>query len=242
MNDALGHRALSQVKRVLVLHDLHPNADNAAWRGAMLARANGGWLRILNLSRFGDPELARKRLASLVWRLQEHLQIAVLAQAVRGAFMGELRRAAEEADLVVIRAPSGLDAATALHPVRAAQLAGRPTLVVRTPATVAYRRVLVGAPSEHGAERLLLAASAMGDGRELPSTTPMQSAAGLLGRERTLFPDLVVLPCAQAPSTARRFLSLTEVDTLLLPLPAADLQRGSAARSVAPYEQKAALS
>ncbi|HEX7892290.1 MAG TPA: hypothetical protein VF522_23270 [Ramlibacter sp.] len=214
MNDSL-RLSLPHVKKVLVLHDLHADADNAAWRGGMLARAHGGWLRVLNLGRFRSAEPARQRLEPLAWRLQEHLQIAVLAQALRGSVSGELRRAAEEADLVVVRAPSGLDAATGLHPLRIAQLAGRPTLVVRTPATAAYRRVLVGAEQDAAVERGL--AAALADGKELPAVAPLHSAPALLQRERALFPDVVVLPCTQSPSLARRFLALTKTDTLLLP-------------------------
>jgi len=202
---------------MLVLHDLHLDADNAAWRGGMLARARGGWLRVLNLSRFGDAEAARLRLQSLTWRLQEHLQVVVLAQAVRGSFTRELRRAAEDADLVVMREPSGLDAATGMHPLRVAAIADRPTLVVRTAATVPYRRVLVGRAGQRGAEHDLPMAAAMADGKEEPVLAPLQSAVALLERERALFPDLVVLPCADAPSLARRFLALTRADTLLLP-------------------------
>ena len=136
-----------------------------------------------------------------------------------------MRRAADEADLLVTRVPSGLDAATGLQPLRAARLADRPTLVVRTPANVAYRRVLVATPPEGDAEHMLVPARAMVDGKELPASAPLQSAAALLGRERQLFPDLVVLPCVQAPSIARRFLSLTKADTLLLPDAAAGVSR-----------------
>ena len=100
MNDSL--RALAHVKRVLVLHDLHPDADNAAWRAGLLARPQGGWLRLLHASRLRSPEAARQRLAPLAWRLQEHLQVAVLAQAFRGSAADELRRAAQDADLVVL--------------------------------------------------------------------------------------------------------------------------------------------
>lgn len=217
------------MKRILVLHDLHPAADNAAWRGAMLARANAGWLQVLHLSRFGNPAVARERLEGVAWRLQEHLGVAVLAQALRGSISGELRRAAEEADLVVMRAPSGLDAATGLHPLRVAQLSARPTLVVRTPANAAYRRVVVGEPDD-GAGRLVAVARTLADGKEVPATTALPSAAALLERERSLFPDLVVVACAQAPALARRFLSLTRVDTLLLPQVGAGSPRARAVR------------
>ena len=218
MNDGLRHPPPAQAKKVLVLHDLRPDADNAAWRGGQLARAHGGWLRVLHLGRFGNPEVARVRLAPLAWRLQEHLQLAVLAHAVRGPFTGELRRAAEEAHLVVISAPTGLDAAMGLHPLRVARLAGRPTLVVRTPATAPYRRVLVGAEPDGGMEYGLLAAAAMADGKEAPAVARLHSAAALLERERALFPDLVVLPCTPTTSLARRFLAHTRADTLLLPM------------------------
>jgi hypothetical protein len=219
MNDDARPPPALQVKKVLVLHDLHADSDNAAWRAGLLARAHGGWLRILNLARWGSPELAQARLDPLAWRLQEHLQVAVLAHAVRGSGSAELRRAGEDADLVVMRAPSGWDAATAVHPVRALQLTGRPTLVVRTPATVPYRRVLFAAGEDDAAERLAAAAHAMADGRETPTPVPLHSAAALLERERTLFPDLVALPCGRSRAVARRFLALTTADTLLLPPP-----------------------
>ena len=97
-------RALAHVKRVLVLHDLHPDGDNAAWRAGLLASAQGGWLRILHVSRLRSPAAARERLAPLAWRLQEHLQLAVVPQAFRGSTAGELERAAQDADLVVMGA------------------------------------------------------------------------------------------------------------------------------------------
>lgn len=204
-------------KRVLVLNDLHAQAENVTWRGGLLARSHGAWLRILHLSRFGDPERALHRLKPTVWRLQEHLQVGVIAQAFRGSFSGELRAAAEDADLVVMRAPAGFDAATGLHPLRAAQLAARPVLVVRKPATSAYRRVIVAAGDPSDGQRWISTASAMSDGKEVPTLSMARSAAEVLERERTLYPDVVVVPCAAAPSLARRFLALTEVDTLLIP-------------------------
>jgi hypothetical protein len=210
-------RALAHVKRVLVLHDLHPECDNAAWRAALLARAQGGWLRILHVSRFRSPEAARERLAALAWRLQEHLQLAVVAQAFRGFQARELRRAAEDADLVVLRALSGLDAATGLHPLTAARIGMRPTLVVRTPANVAYRRILVGANDVPDAQLLAAAGRTMTDGAEVPAVAPLHSAASLLERERSLYPDVVAIAGSHTPSLARRFLALTRTDTLLLP-------------------------
>ncbi|MBC5784592.1 hypothetical protein H8N03_16710 [Ramlibacter sp. USB13] len=218
MNDP-SRAPLPRLRRVLVLHDLHPDADNAAWRGALVVRPHDGWMRLLHVSRLRDPGSARERLAPLAWRVQEHLQLGVLTHAFRGSLSGELKRAAEDADLVVMRAASGFDAATGLHPLRVAQLANRPTLVVRTPATVPYRRILVGALHESDDGRALATASAMTDGREAPATALLQSAAALLERERTLLPDVVAVPCARQPSLARRFLALTRADTLLLPSP-----------------------
>jgi hypothetical protein len=218
---------LPPVKKVLVLHDLHRDADNAAWRGAMLARAEGSWLRILHASRLRHPDTARERLASLAWRLQEHLQVAVLTHAFRGSAAGELRRAAQDADLIVLRAVSGLDAAASLHPLRALQEANRPTLVVRAPANVPYRRVLVGTNASEDAQQAVRATAAMADGREAPVLAPLHSAAALLERERVLLPDLVALPCAQGQSLARRFLALTAVDTLLLPASAGTERAGT---------------
>ncbi|MFL5404943.1 MAG: universal stress protein, partial [Myxococcales bacterium] len=218
MNQEFRVSRLAQVKRVLVLHDLGADADNAAWRAGMLARRHGGWLRVLHLSRFGNAEEARTRLAPLAWRLQEHLQIAVLAQAVRGPFTEELRRAAEEADLIVISPPSALAAATGSHPLRVARLAGRPTLVVRTSATTPYRRVLVGEGADRGLDHGRAVAHSMSDGKEVPVLASLGSAGELLDRERALFPDLVVLPCPQTVSIARRFLAHTRADTLLVPV------------------------
>lgn len=203
-----------------MLHDLHPDADNAAWRAAMLARPHGGWLRILHVSRLRHPQAGRDHLAPLAWRLQEHLQVAVLTHAYRGSLAGELRRAAEDADLVVLRAATGLDAATGLHPVRAMLVAGRPTLVVRTPANVPYRRLVVGAAPDADAAASVATAAGLSDGQEVPAVVPAASAAALLERERSLFPDLVTLPCGPSTWLARRFLALTRVDTLLLPMAA----------------------
>lgn len=227
MKDILPDTPRAQAKRVLVLHDLHPDTDNAAWRGGLLAQALGGWLRILHVTRFGDIEYARTRLAPLAWRLQEHLQLAVLPQAVRGSLAGELKRAAEDAGLVVMRAPSGLAHATGPHPLRVAGIAQVPTLVVRSAATTPYRRVLVGADPERDDGHGSRLAAALADGKEMPATAPLLSAVALLERERALFPDLVVLPCGPATSIARRFLALTGTDTLLLPTAAATARTGA---------------
>jgi len=227
MNPGFRNSPLARAKRVLVLHDLHPDADNAAWRGGMLARAHGGWLRVLNLGRFGDPQAAQTRLAPLVWRLQEHLQLAVLAQALRGSFARELASAAEDADLIVIRAPSVLEAVMGLHPLRVLRLAGRPTLVVRTSATMPYRRVLVGAPPGGGVGHGLVGAAAMTDGKEVPAVAPSPSADALLEREQALFPDLVIVPCSPGKTLARRFLAHTRADTLLLPAADAGARSGA---------------
>ena len=215
MNETL--RALSQLKRVLVLHGLHPDDDNAAWRAALLARAQGGWVRVLHVSRFRSADSARERLAPLAWRLQEHLQVAVVAQAFRGNRDAEVRRAAEDADLVVLRALSGLDAAAGLHPMTAARIGMRPTLVVRTPANAAYRRLLLGVNEEPDMQLVAAAGRTVTDGVEVPAVAPLHSAASLLERERSLLPDVVAVPCSPSPALARRFLALTRADTLLLP-------------------------
>lgn len=213
---SLNFLALARLKRILVMHDLHPDSDNAAWRAGLMARAQGGWTRIVHANAWRQPEDAQERLASITWRMQEHLQVAVTAHAYRGFAMTELRHAAKEADLVVVRARTGLDALLGLNPVRIAALCGRPTLVVRTPANVAYRRVLFGARDDMDVTALQAAMRALSDGKEAASVAPSCTAPVLLEQEHALFCDLVVLS-NPTPSAARRLIASTKADTLLLP-------------------------
>lgn len=152
------------LKQVLVFSDLSPAATNAAWRGALLARDHGAWLRILHVSRRGaQARRGQEALDALAWELRERLNIAVLAQSVRSGFRREILAATRDADLLVVRTAQGRPAADwlgGLHPERLVQRCQVPTLVVRKPATVSYRRVLVGVGFDGEAAAGLIATAA----------------------------------------------------------------------------------
>lgn len=109
--------------------------------------------------------LGQAALDALAWELRERLNIAVLAQSVHGSFRREIVAATRDADLLVVRTSQGRPARDwllGLHSERLVQRCQVPTLVVRKPATVSYRRVLVGVGFDgEPAARLIATAAAM---------------------------------------------------------------------------------
>jgi nucleotide-binding universal stress UspA family protein len=153
------------LKQVLVLSDLSTASANAAWRGALLARDHGAWLRLLHVGRLPSTvRHAEAVLEALAWELQERLGIAVLAQSVRGSFRREAAAAAAEADLLVVRSAQARplrDWLTGFHPERLVQSCQVPTLVVRKPAAVSYGRVLAAVDNGDDAASKVAIAAAM---------------------------------------------------------------------------------
>lgn len=153
------------LKKVLVVSDLSVASANATWRAGLLAREHGAWLRILHVGRRASiVRQAQAALDTLASELQERLKIAVLAQSVRGDLRREVAAAAGEADLLVVRTAQAhplRDWLTGLHPERLVQGCGKPTLVVKKPAAVSYRRVLASVDYDGEAAGKVAAAAAM---------------------------------------------------------------------------------
>jgi nucleotide-binding universal stress UspA family protein len=154
-----------RLRKVLVVSDLSTASTNATWRAGLLARDHGAWLRILHVGRrASSARQAQAALDALAWELQERLKIAVLAQSVRGDLRKELAAAAGEADLLVVRTAQARplrDWLTGFHPERLIHGCGTPTLVVRKPASVGYRRVLACVDGDGEAAAKVAAAAAM---------------------------------------------------------------------------------
>lgn len=226
------------LKRVLVLCDLSLASTNAAWRAGLLARDHGAWLRILHVGRQASRvRQAQAALDALAWELQERLRIAVLAQSVRGDLGREAVAAAGEADLLVVRTAQAhplRDWLAGFHPERLAQACQVPTLVVRRPASVGYRRVLASVDYDGEAAARVAAGTAMTRAarREMavhagdPTTVVFDHDADmLLAKERSVLADLVVIgrrpraaPALWAPRTSSRtVLAGALADVLVLP-------------------------
>ena len=153
------------LKRILVACDLTPASANAAARAALLAREHGAWLRLLCVRpRRSQLAAAQASLDALAAQLQERTGVAVLAQAVAGSVGRELKNAAADADLLVLRCAGRrplVDWLAGWHPARLLRHCERPVLVVRKPAAVAYRRVLASVAFDGRAAHVIAAAAGM---------------------------------------------------------------------------------
>lgn len=174
------------LKRIVAAFDPSPAGENAAWRAALLARDHGAWLRLLWLRPWRQVPAAQARLDALVADMQRRMQVAVIAQALAGTVHRELAIAAAEADLLVVRAPGAYPVAEWLagsHPGRLLRHCDRPMLVVRKPASVAYRRVLASVAFDGRAAAVIAAATGMmrGPHREVFQALQAQPELGLAG-------------------------------------------------------------
>lgn len=219
----------SNFKRILLVGDGSAASENAAWRAGLLAREHGAWLRILHVGRWHEnAQAARLQLDALAWRLQERLQVAVIAQSLRGGLRRELTAAG--ADLVVTH-PSQhpmRDRITGLHPASLVAGCDVPVLVVRKAAVMSYQRMLACVREDAQADRCLAAAARMADAglwvKEAPRLVVSSSVDAVLAQERSLYPELVVVQRGARGDTRplalplwRRLLARTAADTLLLP-------------------------
>lgn len=161
------------LQRILVLGDPSVGAANAAWRAGLLAAEHGASLHLMPLRAHGGrDDVAQRRLRAAAWHLQERLQVPVVARAGGGSSRAALAAAAAEADLVVLRAPKWFRFIAGRwvcpdHPLRLLDKLGRPTLLVRRPATVPYQRVLAGVHEVEGAADSIITASGMAGGPHL---------------------------------------------------------------------------
>lgn len=238
--------AASRFKRILVVGDASPASENAAWRAGLLAREHGAWLRVLHVCPWGaNAQAARLQLDALAWRLQERLQVAVIAQLLRGGLRREL--AAAEADLVVAHPPRRplRDRFTGLHPASLVAACDVPVLVVRRAAVLSYQRVLACAPEDAHAGRCMAVAGCMADAglwvKEVPRLLVSTSVDAVLAQERALYPELLVVQRGADGDTPplarplwRRVLAHTAADALLLPPVARDVPSARAGGTLPP--------
>ena len=171
---------------------------------------------------------ARQRLDDLAWRLQERLQVAVIAQSLGGGLRRQL--AAAEADLVVTHPPQRplQDRITGVHPAALVRACDVPVLVVRKAAVMTYQRILAAVGDPAQADDCLAAATRMADAglwvKEAPRLVVSTDLDAVLLQERALLPELVVVHRGAhdgegmfAVPLWQRLLAHTAADTLVLP-------------------------
>ena len=158
---------MNKITAVLVATDFSPDAGNAVARAALIAtkhRARLHLLHVVSASPFqrlrdriaqsdaidADVEVKRaqahKALAELARHIAASHGIEVTAQVRVGNALSEVRRAADEFDLVVlgVRGFDPLrDLVLGTMALRLRSKCDRPILVVKQPARNSYRRVLV---------------------------------------------------------------------------------------------------
>lgn len=134
-------------RRVVVLHDLTPQAGHAAWRAAMIARDHALPVCLFHAST-EERELkgAGTALERTARELAAGFGIDVHTSTVMGDPLREAVRMSREAELVVIgsgRANTLRERVLGTQAERLIRLSGTPVLVVKRPANAGYRRVLV---------------------------------------------------------------------------------------------------
>ena len=149
-------QSLAGARRVLVYVDRSPEAANAVWRGAWVARDRGLPLHLVALQPL-HANLAEARAVAEAFAadVRGKLPLEVVAQGVVGAFEHEGLDAASDASLLVVPARPGL------RVLRMLRRTGRPVLVVRVPARASYERVLAAVELDLQACSLIAAAHAL---------------------------------------------------------------------------------
>jgi nucleotide-binding universal stress UspA family protein len=177
--------AMAHFKSILAPTDLSGHAREAVLRAARIARDTGAALHLVHVLQIAALDALRNRLAAAPADLRARLDNAArfgleeLAETIRrdhgveaalrcvdGDLLAEIRRAAREtsADLVVFGARGASVARHLLLGSTAERLlgqAGCSMLVVRRPAEVTYRRVLVPVDFSEGSLPALLRAQAL---------------------------------------------------------------------------------
>ena len=149
-------------RRVLVYVDRSPEAANAAWRGALVARDRGLPLHLVALQPL-HASLAEARAVAdaLAADVLGKLPLEVFPEGIVGSFEHEGLEAARDASLLVVPARPGLPV------LRMLRRTGRPVLVVRLPARASYERVLAAVELDLQACPLIAAAHALSRDRGL---------------------------------------------------------------------------
>lgn len=150
--------------RVVAFADSSPEAMNAVWRAALVARDRGLPLHLIAVSSLETNLVAAaKRGESLAEELRGKLNLQVTSQFIAGTRDHEGAQAARDAALVVLPPPGEFWPAGS--PVlRMLRLAGGPVLLARSPATQTYQRVLAAVKLDLQASSLVAAAQALSGG------------------------------------------------------------------------------
>ena len=131
-------------RRVVVYVDRSPEAANAAWRGALVARDRGLPLHLVALqplhANLADATALTEALAAEV---RDKLPLEVFPEGIAGELEHEGLEAARDASLLVVPARPDLPV------LRMLRRTARPVLVVRVPAPASYTRVLAAVGPEH---------------------------------------------------------------------------------------------
>lgn len=213
--------AARRAAHVLVLCDLSPDAMNAAWRAALLAREQQVPLRLLHHGpqRGGEPLAAA--LASFLAEAAQ-LGAGITPIAVRQDALDECVAHARDG-LLVVPAPRhrGLrDRLLGSPAERLARRAGAPVLVVKQPARGAYRRVVVPVDLAPGSADLLAVAATLSRGARVAVFHAVAPTAEVLLRELEAPPAAWRAHRSERESSAR-----TRIEQLI----AHDARQGSRA-------------
>ncbi|HET8746738.1 MAG TPA: universal stress protein [Ramlibacter sp.] len=144
---------------------------NATWRAALVARELGAPLHVLHPA--PQPRvLARKAsfLDELAQDIRQRTRVAVSVEPVAGDLLQEAVAASREAAMLVLPSVRGnplREWIMGTQAERLIRLCRSPVLVVKRPALVGYRRVLVPVDLRDEAARLISAAGALSRGSRL---------------------------------------------------------------------------
>jgi len=148
--------AAAGARRVVVYVDRSPDAANAVWRGALVARDRGLPLHLVALqplhANLADATAVAEAFAADV---RGKLPLEVFPESIVGEFEHEGLEAARDASLLVVPARPDLPV------LRMLRRTGRPVLVVRVPARASYTRVLAAVELDLEACSLIAAAHAL---------------------------------------------------------------------------------
>lgn len=153
---------------ILVLHDLSPQADHAAWRAGMIARDRNTRLCLLHASGSpGGDARAKHRLDALADELGHRLGVLSEVRMAIGDPLHAVVRAGRDADLVVLGARRGnvlREWVFGTQAERLIRLGAKPVLVVKKRALARYRRVLVPVDFGPSSARAIAAAAQLSRG------------------------------------------------------------------------------
>ena len=159
----LQQMAAAAARRVVVFVDGSPEAANAAWRAALVARDRRLPLHLVALQPLhADLAKAGVLADALARKVHDKLHLQVSSQAVAGTRQHEGAEIARESSLLVM--PVSSERARwqlGSPPLRMLRETGRPVLLVRLPAYGSYRRVLSAVEQDLDACSLIAAAHAL---------------------------------------------------------------------------------